>query len=164
MSRLWRRFLAWRGGGAGWFSTLAADCRYALRQMLHSPGFSAVAAVSLALGIAANTTVFSLVDAMWFRALPVRDPARVVRVAPLAADGRSSGVSWPEYDHLRRRATTLSALAAHYSTAPFQVRAGGESAEVQGAVVSANYFSLLGVKPVLGRFIRPEASRTRWSG
>lgn len=139
-----------------WLSTLGADAAHALRQLRRDPGFAAAAVLSLALGIAGNLTVFSLVDAMWFGKLPVRHAESLVRISPMRPGGRLDGVSWPEYDSLRRRVTTLAALAAHYSTAPLQVSAAGESGEEQGAVVSGNYFSVLGVAPALGRFFLPE--------
>src|SRR5258707_5021811 len=139
-----------------WLSTLAADAAHALRQLRRDPGFAAAAVLSLGLGIAGNATVFSLVDAMWLRTLPVRHAESLVRVSPLRPGGRLDGVSWPEYDALRRGVTTLAALAAHDSTAPLQVSAAGESGEEQGAVVSGNYFSMLGVAPALGRFFLPE--------
>jgi predicted permease len=135
-----------------WLSTLAADAAHALRQLRRNPGFAAAAVLSLGLGIAGNATVFSLVDAMWLRTLPVRHAESLVRISPMRPGGRLDSVSFPEYDSLRRRVTTLAALAAHYSTAPLQVSAAGESAEEQGAVVSGNYFSMLGVAPAHGRF------------
>ncbi len=163
-----RSLAAW---GWTWLETALADLVYALRQMAGSPGFTVVALVSLALGIAANTTVFSLIDSIWFRTLPVRAPDELVRVyAWRRPEGASrpgiESFSWPLFDAVRRRATVLTDFAAHYSTAPFQVSAGGESAEIQGAVVSANYFPMLGIEPKLGRFFFPRRTRctgaTRW--
>ncbi len=150
--------------GWTWLETALADIGYALRQMLRNPGFTFVALTSLALGIAANTTVFSLIDAMWLRMLPVREPEQLVRVytwgTPVGA--KRPGVddfSWPLFDIARKRSTVLTDLAAHYSTAPFQISAAGETGEVEGAVVSANYFSMLGVQPALGRFFLPRKTR-----
>jgi len=152
--------------GWGTVERLFGDIRYAGRGLRRSPGFTAVATISLALGIAANTTVFSLIDAMWYRRLPVRDPEQLVRVyawgLPHGAKRPGiDGFSWPLYDAVRRRATVLSDLAAHYSTAPFQVAMRGETAEIQGAVVSANYFPMLGIQPALGRFFRADEDEVR---
>jgi predicted permease len=145
---------------------LGQDLRYALRTLRKSPAFTAVALLSITLGIAANTTVFSLIDAMWFRTLPVRDAEQLVRVyawgLPKGANRPGTdSFSWPLYDAVRRRSTVLTDLVAHYSTAPLQVSAGGETGEVQGAVVSANYFPMLGIQPALGRFFLPEEDQVR---
>jgi len=152
----------------GWTSVegIIQDLRYAVRMLGKSPAFTAVALLSVTLGIAANTTVFSLIDAMWFRTLPVRDPEQLIRVYAwgLPKGANRPGVdsfSWPLYDAVRRRSTALTDLVAHYSTAPLQVSAGGEASEVQGAVVSANYFAMLGVQPALGRFFVPEEDQVR---
>jgi len=131
-----------------------------------APGFTAVALVSIMLGIAANTTVFSVIDAMWFRTLPVRDAEQLVRIytwgLPKGANRPGAdGFSWPLYDVVRRRSTVLTDLVAHYSSAPLQVSAGDETGEVQGAVVSANYLTMLGIQPALGRFFFPEEDRVR---
>src|SRR5215472_1955156 len=145
---------------------LIQDLRYAVRVLRRAPVFTAVALLSITLGIAANTTVFSLIDAMWFRTLPVRAPEQLVRVyvwgLPKGArNPEMDSFSWPLYDAVRHRATVLQDLVAHYSTAPLQVAAGGETNEVQGAVVSANYFPMLGIRPALGRFFLPEEDQVR---
>jgi predicted permease len=151
----------------GWSSVerIIQDLRYALRVLRKAPAFTAVALLSITLGIAANTTVFSLIDAMWFRTLPVRDPEQLVRVyawgLPKGANRPGTdSFSWPLYDAVRRRSTVLTNLVAHSSTA-LQVSAGGESSEVLGAVVSANYFPMLGIQPALGRFFLPEEDQVR---
>src|SRR5215472_14447992 len=152
----------------GWTSVerLIQDLRYAIRVLRKAPVFTAAALLSITLGIAANTTVFSLIDAMWFRTLPVRDAEQLVRVYVwgLPKGARNPGTdsfSWPLYDAVRRRSTVLKDLVAHYSTAPLQVSDGGETSEIQGAVVSANYFPMLGIQPALGRFFLPEEDQVR---
>src|ERR1700735_3798968 len=152
----------------GWTSVegFIQDLRYAVRTLSKAPAFTAVALLSITLGIAANTTVFSLIDAMWLRTLPVRDPEQLVRVYAwgLPRGANRLGVdsfSWPLYNAVRRRSKVLTDLVAHYSTAPLQVSAGGETSEVQGAVVSANYFAMLGIQPALGRFFLPEEDQVR---
>jgi len=94
----------------GWTSVegIIQDLRYAVRMLGKSPAFTAVALLSVTLGIAANTTVFSLIDAMWFRTLPVRDPEQLIRVYAwgLPKGANRPGVdsfSWPLYDAVRRR-------------------------------------------------------------
>jgi predicted permease len=119
-----------------------------------SPGFTAVALVTLALGIGANTTIFSLIDAFFLRPLPVEDPFRLVSVH--SDPNPYSGFCYPEYLHFRDRSTVFEGLAAHYSTAPLNVVADGDSKEAQGAVVSGNYFAVLRVRPLRGRFFAPD--------
>src|SRR5262245_46094639 len=103
----------------GWPSVepLIQDLRYAVRILQKAPVFTVCGLLSLALGIAANTTVFSLIDAMWFRTLPARDPEQLVRVYVwgLPKGAKSPGIdgfSWPLYDAVRRRATVLADLVA----------------------------------------------------
>jgi predicted permease len=134
--------------------TVWQDLRYALRMMRRSPGFTAVAVVTLALGIGANTTIFSFIDAFFLRPLPVEDPFRLVSV--YGDPNPYSGFCYPEYTHFRDHSTVFAGLAAHYSTAPLNVVADGDSKEAAGAVVSGNYFSVLRVKPLLGRFFAPD--------
>jgi predicted permease len=152
----------------GWtaFERSMQDLRYAFRILRNAPVFTTVAVISITLGIAANTTVFSLIDAMWFRTLPVHDPNQLVRVYMWGkpAGARRPGIdgfSWPLYDAVRRRTAVLKDLVAHYSTGPLQVSTANETSEVQGEVVSANYFPTLRIQPALGRFFLPEEDQVR---
>ena len=132
------------------------DLRCAFRMLLKNPGFTAVAVITLALGIGANTTIFSLVNALFYHPLPVREPYRLVNIYGNENGRGYEGFAYPEYAYLRDHSTSFEALAGHYSTAPLNVVADGDSKEVDGAVVSANYFSILGIRPLLGRFFLPE--------
>jgi predicted permease len=134
--------------------TLLQDLRYGIRLLRKKPGFTAIAVLTLALGIGANTTIFSFIDTLFFRPLPVHEPERLVKVYDQRNDGRQSELSfaYAEYAYIHDHSTAFEALAAHYSTAPLNVVADGDAQEVQGAVVSANYFPMLGVQPYLGRF------------
>jgi predicted permease len=131
------------------------DLRFGARTLRKNCGFSAVAIVTLALGIAANVTVFSFVDALFLRSVPAKDPAGLVRIRATER-GCEGLVSYPEFSYLGGHAKTLATLAAHYSSAPLYINANGESVEVQGAVVSSNYFPLLGLSPQVGRFFSNE--------
>lgn len=155
---------------AAWMETLFNDLRYALRQFVHNPVFSATAVLSLALGIGANTAIFSVMNAILLRALPVRDPQQLVILTNPAdagmwhgiADGERSIISYPEFLQLRERLTTLSGLCVAQSFLDkWQVRiSGGEQEEAQGRLVSENYFSVLGVGPAIGRvFNQQDAAR-----
>ncbi len=124
------------------------DLRYALRMLAKSRGFTAVAVVSLALGIGANAAIFSAVNTLLFRPLPaVEDPDR------LAWMRRS--LSYPNYQDYRDQNQVFSGLAAHQKVAMTLAR-GNDVDLVQGQIVSSNFFSVLGTKPVLGRTFLPE--------
>jgi predicted permease len=132
---------------------LLQDLNYGSRVLRKNLGFTILAVVTIGLGIAAIVTVFSFVDALFLRSVPAKDPAGLVRIlAP--EDGGEGLFSIPEYAYLRQHAKSLQ-IAAHYSTAPLYISANGETGEVEGAVVSSNYFSLLNLKPRLGRFFTP---------
>jgi predicted permease len=132
---------------------------YALRGFWKHPTFTAVAIASLALGIGLNTAIFNLVSAVLLQPLPVRDPARLVSV--FTSDRINPGLlynSFPNYKDYRDRNTVFSGLAL-YTPVQATLTGESESAEVQGQIVSGNYFDVLGVKPVLGRMFLPEEDR-----
>ena len=133
--------------------TLVQDIRFGVRTMRRAPAFSLTAIATLALSTAALATVFTLGYTLFYRQLPVDRPAELVVVSATRGRPDSAGlVSYPDYLAFRDRTTTLSALAAHYPTAPLFVSANGNAKEVNGASVSANFLPMLGVKPALGRF------------
>jgi putative ABC transport system permease protein len=127
------------------------DLRYALRQLRKNPGFTLVAVLTLALGIGANTAIFSVTDAVLLNPLPFRDPARLVRLNP-TAPGRHDdvGVSYPTFLDWRSRNHVLEGLSA-FRIDDFTLTGRGEPAQLIAGVVSANTFSLLGIAPMLGR-------------
>ena len=141
-------------------TSIVQDLRYALRQLRRSPGFALTAVVTLALGIGANTAIFSLLDQALLRSLPVRDPASLVILEGTgnAWEGHSSThggdpeayFSVPMYRDLRDRNQVFSGLIA---TAPADIglRHGSTSEAARAELVSGNYFNVLGVQPALGR-------------
>ena len=133
------------------------DARYALRGMRRSPGVTAVAVASLALGIGANTAIFSLINTILLRMLPVEDPGRLVELLFKAPrQDHFNLFSWGSYDHYREHNHVFSGVIA-FAFEPFAVHGDGlEPERVRGLWVSANYFPVLGVKPGLGRLIGPE--------
>jgi predicted permease len=141
--------------GVQFIETLFQDIRYGLRMLCKNPGFTSVATLTTALGIAANVTVFSVVDALFLRSVPAKNPERLVRILAPENDG-GGYFSVPEFRYLREHLRTIDELTAHYSTAPLYVSANGETGEVQGAVVSSSYFPMLGLRPYLGRFFTPD--------
>lgn len=132
------------------------DVRYAVRVLRQSPLFTITAALSLAIGIGANTTIFSVASAMLLRPLPgLSHPARLVDVGR-TQDGRGfDTVSYPNYQDLRQRTTTLQGIYAYrVEPQPMSLATGGDAERVYGAIVTANYFTVLGVRPQFGRLLQ----------
>ncbi|HEX4596099.1 MAG TPA: ABC transporter permease [Bryobacteraceae bacterium] len=124
------------------------DIRYAIRTLRSSPAFAAVAILSLALGIGANTAIFSLIDAAILKSLPVRHPEELVQV--MMGEQSYEGFSNPTWEHLRDRQDVFSGIFA-YGQWAFNLAAGGEARPVNGDYVSGQYFDTLGVHALLGR-------------
>jgi putative ABC transport system permease protein len=136
-------------------ATLGQDLRYAIRRMKRTPGFTAVAIATLALGLGINSAVWSLANALFLKPLPLDDPGRLVQVDQSLAwrPGQPGfSLSYPDYLHYRDHARTFADLAAHYPTSPMHVASGDGGFDLTGSVVTANYFSVLRLRPVLGRF------------
>jgi predicted permease len=140
--------------------TLWQDSRYAFRMMRRAPGFTAVAILSLALGIGANTAIFSLINALMLRPLPVREPQRLVELLALyPGDPRLNHFGWKYYEQFRDHSQAFSNLLA-VSPSRFQVTADGVEAEiVNGDYVIGTFFSALGIEPAFGRLIGPQDDR-----
>jgi predicted permease len=129
---------------------LMRDLSYGVRTLRRAPAFAAIAIATLALGVAATVTVFSFVDAIYLRALDVPNGGRLVRVY---LDHIGVGaLGYDGFRLVRQRVPAFDEVVAHYSTAPLYTRAGELTGELSGAVVSASYFSALGIRPALGRF------------
>ncbi|MGH9592399.1 MAG: ABC transporter permease, partial [Bryobacteraceae bacterium] len=133
------------------------DCRLALRILLRSPGFAIVAILSLALGIGANTAIFSLMDQALLRSLPVADPERLVAFdSPgpnegwVDNDSKLSVFSVPIYHDLRDRGKVFTGIIAR-AHATVSVQTGGQTEMAEAETVSGNFFDVLGVRPFLGR-------------
>jgi putative ABC transport system permease protein len=141
--------------------TLLLDLRYSIRTLLKTPGFSTVAIIALALGIGANTAIFSVFNAVLLRPLPYKDPAQLVMIyqsVPQKGDARRS-VSPANFLDWKNQAQTFEQVAAFLPFAA-NLTGIGEPERVQGALVSASFFSLLGVEPILGRgFVTQEEQR-----
>src|SRR5262245_60949085 len=133
------------------------DLRFAFRMLRKSPAFTAVAVLTLALGIGANTAIFSVVNAVLLRPLPYQKPSRLVllwqRFTRLGLD--RVVVSASEFSDYRDQTTSFEEIAA-FGYESFNLTGGNEPERIQGAVVSASLFPLLGVKPILGRWFALE--------
>src|SRR6266545_5970887 len=141
--------------------TLLQDVRYALRGLRRSPAFTLVALLTLALGIGVNASIFSVVNAILFRPLPVERPSELVDIYGHAATSSSHDThSYPNYLDYRANTRTLSGLTA-YSNFFANLSIQGSSEIVIGEVVSDNYFQTLGVRPIIGRAFVPEEYRAQ---
>lgn len=136
--------------------TLWQDLRVSLRRLRKTPGFTLIAVLSLALGIGANTAIFSLVNTMFLRPLPVEKPEQLVALNNVSLSGEQNFpvFSVPNYRDLRDRNDVLSGLAA-YRVAPISLSNNGVNVRLWGYLATGNYFEMLGVKPALGRFFTP---------
>jgi MacB-like periplasmic core domain len=130
------------------------DLRFPLRGLRKSPLFTAVAVLSLALGIGANTAIFTLIDQLILSRLPIRDPDRLL---PLTGEGHHYGydmgrnfMSFPMFQDIRDRNQVFSGMMCRYRVSP-SVAVAGETELTGGELVSGGYFSVLGIHPALGR-------------
>jgi predicted permease len=143
--------------------TLWQDMRYAVRLLTKNPGFGAIAVLSLALGIGANTTIFTVINAILLHPLPVKDISRVVQVDTIdtktrvtAANATKLGMSFPNYQDYARDNQVFTALGCTVGPLPLTWSGGAEPKQIFGQLVSANYFDILGMRPAAGRFFLPD--------
>ena len=136
--------------GWGWLEAFAQDTRYAFRVLRRSPAFTLIAVVSLALGIGANTVVFSVLNALVLKPLPIADAARVYFVN----NSGSPTQSFPNYLDIRDRNSVFESLFG-YRITMMSLDAGSRAQRVWGYLVTGNYFDSLGIKPAVGRFFTP---------
>jgi len=137
------------------------DLKYAIRMLVKAPAFSTIAIITLALGIGANTAIFSLVHDLFLRALPFKDPSRIVRIYGQAKerDLKQLPFSVPKFWQYRDAQTVFSALGADWSNG-YILTGSGDPIQILGENVTANYFDLLGVRPIRGRnFLQEEEMR-----
>ena len=146
-------------------TTLLHDLRYGFRMLAKNPGFAAVAVISLALGIGANTTIFSIVDKELLNPWPVKDPGRLAIITMESPKFDSDWTSYPEYVDIRSQVAAFSEVVAFgYRGCYLGVEGRGQGLEASVLVVSQNYFDALGVRVVLGRAFSPQASQTAAEG
>lgn len=134
---------------------LVHDIRYALRQLRKSPGSAAVIVLTLALGVGFNSAMFRLVDAVMLRELPVEKPKQLVFPAVTGADGSDDNFSYSEFEGIHDHSQSFSGVFA-FDTTRFLAGVNGQTDYLFGQSVSANFYSVLGVTPVLGRAFLPE--------
>jgi putative ABC transport system permease protein len=146
--------------GGGWLEALWQDLRYGARMLLKNPGFTLIVLLTLSLGIGANTAIFSVVNAVMLRQLPFPNPDRLVRLNESNPERGwpTFSVSHPNFLDWRARNQSFEALAATGGES-FNLNVGGEVEVIRGAVITADFLSVLGVAPVLGRNFLPEEDR-----
>src|SRR5262245_49330711 len=135
--------------------TFLQDLRHALRTLARRPALTILVALTMALGLGANTVIFSLVNAVLLRPLPVEEPSRLVRFSTTAPDGSSSSrFSWPDYRDFESLDGVFTGVTAQ-SLTPMTLETRGAAIPMLGEVVSGDYFSILGVAARFGRIFLP---------
>ncbi|MGH7649546.1 MAG: ABC transporter permease, partial [Gemmatimonadaceae bacterium] len=136
-------------------STLLQDLRYAIRTLLRSPGFAIIAIVTLALGIGANTALFSVVDGVLLDPLPYPEPGRLVALYGKAPGTEHSPISYPNFLDWQRDTRAFSSIALYHNE-DYNFTGAGEAERVAGYMISSSFFHTLGVGPLLGRVFRSD--------
>ena len=148
-------------------SSIRFDMKFALRNLRRSPLFTAVAVASLALGIGANTAIFTLIDQLMLRLLPVRSPEQLAMIwstGPHMGNNRGSRASsYPMYQDYQRKAPAFSYVFCRYYT-PVSLSFDGRTERVNSELVSGNYFQALGVRPAVGRVFSPQEDDRVYKG
>jgi putative ABC transport system permease protein len=146
-----------RAGRAGaWLDALAADLRYAFRTLRRNPGFAAVAVITLALGIGANTALFSAVNALLLRALPYKEADRLVYVTEFwPHEPYAPGPPSPDFINWRANARAIEDIQAYGGGGAVTLTTGADAARIPGTMVTAGLLDMIGVRPALGRNFTP---------
>jgi predicted permease len=147
--------------GWGWAGVerLGKDAAYGLRLLRKSPGFSAIAILSLALGIGANAAIFGLIDALLLKSLPIHDPQSLLFIAKQAQGGVDPAFYYETYQRLRAIQPMFQEIAAYGERVRMNVSVDGATESIMGQLVSGNYYAVLGVPPAAGRVFTAEDDR-----
>src|SRR5690349_19302198 len=137
---------------------LLRDLRFAVRMLLKNPGFTLVAVLSLAIGIGANSAMFSLADGLLLRPLPVVRPSEIVSVQGKPPKNSFGGISYRDYVDYSQRAKSFAGLVAFQNVYPFGFRPQRDALPQikYGMLVTGNFFQVMGIEPEVGRGFRPE--------
>src|SRR5215831_8799944 len=136
--------------------TLLADVRHSFRVLIKSPGFTIVAILALALGIGANTAIFSVIDRVLLAPLPFPDSERIMRVERHYPNGSTSSVSIPKFMAWRKSQAFASIAAYDFGSVSLNLGTGDRPNPVNGMHATADFFKVFGVTPILGRTFSPE--------
>src|ERR1044071_1559589 len=138
--------------------TLTKDLRYAVRMLLKGRMVTVIALLALTLGIGANTAIFSVINAVLIKPLPYPQPEQLVRVYEKSPQFEQMSVSYPNFIDWQRESHAFARMAV-YRQQQFNITGGREPERVNGRLISADFFSTLGVHPLVGRDLRPEEDR-----
>jgi predicted permease len=141
--------------GSQWLAAFVHDARYGLRMMTKNSVFTAIIVLTLALGIGANTAIFSVVNGVLLRPLPYRDPSRLVILSEGTKQQLDMSVSFPNFHDWKVQSRSFEQLAA-FRPAVFNLTGHGRAERIQGHEVSSDFMATLGVRPIRGRYFRPE--------
>ena len=144
--------------GGSWLETLWLDIRYSVRMLLKNPGFTFISVIILALGIGANTAIFSVVNAVLFRSLPYEDPGRLVVIWGTNPQIGREEASLPDFVDWRNQAQSFEQITAT-TRQSFSFTNGEEPERLSGAAVTSDFFTTLRIRPILGRGFLPEDER-----
>jgi putative ABC transport system permease protein len=142
-------------GGLPVAEIISQDLRFALRLLRKNPGFTAIAVLTLALGMGATTTIFSVVNSVLLRPLPYQNNERLLRIEETHPGSPGLGVTFATFLDLEREAKSIENISAHREWV-FNLTGGNEPQQVSGALISGSFFAALGGSPLIGRTIRPE--------
>ena len=143
---------------ANLFTSLPQDLRYGFRVLAKSPAFSLIAILTLALGIGANTAIFSVVNGVLLNPLPFRQPEQLVSMFQKIKNFDNGSISYPNFKDWQRMNTTFAGMAA-YRSVGFNLSGNGEPERLRGEMISAGFFEILGVNPILGRTFTVDEDR-----
>ncbi len=149
--------------GTLWFESTIQDLRYAFRTLRNSPVFTAIAVLTLGLGIGANTAIFSVVESVLLRPLPYHDPSHLVVLSD-PKDLDDGGILYRDFEALKSQNQIFDALAVYYRDSGWSqvtLTGNGDPQTVQGAFVSANLLRVMGIPPIIGRFFTAEEEARR---
>jgi predicted permease len=143
---------------ANLLTSLPQDLRYGFRVLAKSPAFSLIAILTLALGIGANTAIFSVVNGVLLNPLPFHDPNQLVSMFQEIPNFKNGSISYPNFLDWRRMNTTFAGMAAYRSTG-FNLSGNGEPERLHGEMISKGFFEILGVNPIMGRTFTADEDR-----
>src|SRR5207249_736528 len=142
-----------------WRHCVMNDLKFAFRQLLKNPGFTAVAVLTLALGVGANTAVFSVINATLLRPFPYENPEQLIILQERNAGGGLQDASYLNFADWRGQSTSFESMAAQREGESFNFSGSGEPERLQGQIVSSNFFQTLGIRPFRGRDFVDEDDR-----
>lgn len=155
----------YRMNSVAFLETIWQDVRYSLRNLAKNPAFTLVVVLSLALGIGANTAIFSLIDAALLKMLPVSHPEQLVNFTTSNRDfGANYAFAYPAFQRFRENRRVFAGVFAFYDLDKMNLEVNGQGGIAMGQAVSGNYFPTLGVHPALGRMILPADGQAREQG